>query len=222
MERKLKPIAVQQVLKDKGIRLFSPVEFQRTFSVSLRAAQEFIKDHSQDIFLKMRNGLYALRIEMPADGEIANRVYAPSYISFEYAMARYGIIPETVYTITSATTRITREFTVNNKSFEYARIKKQAYRGYRAEKIEGATVLMAEPEKAFVDYYYFVDLKLKSHNDRLNTRKLNKKMVMEYAALFGRPSLLKLVKEVLSCSQPLRGGQDSASLAAKPQMEGAS
>ena len=69
------------------------------------------------------------------------------------------------------------KFTVNNKSFEYARIKKQAYRGYRAEKVDGVTVLMAEPEKAFVDYYYFVDLKLRRHNDRLNTRKLDKKIV---------------------------------------------
>lgn len=200
MERKLKPVIVQQTLKDKGIRLFTPVEFQRSFTVSLRAAQEFIKDHSHDLFLKVRNGLYALRIDLPSDGVIANRLYAPSYISFEYAMSRYGLIPESVYAITSATPRLTRTFTVNNKSFEYARIKKQAFRGYRAEKIEGMTVLMAEPEKAFVDYYYFVDLKLRRPNDRLNTRKLNKKIVMEYAALFNRPSLLKLVKEVL-CSK---------------------
>ena len=197
MERKLKPIHVQQVLKDKGIRLFSPVEFQRSFSVSLRAAQEFIKDHSHDIFLKMRNGLYALRTEMPSEGAIANRLYAPSYISFEYAMARYGLIPESVYAVTSATTRITREFVVNNKSFEYARIKKQAYRGYRAEKVDGATILIAEPEKAFVDYFYFVDLKLKRLNNRLNVRRLNKKVVMEYTALFNRQSLLKLVREAL-------------------------
>ncbi|MFH1799984.1 MAG: hypothetical protein ABH891_03945 [Candidatus Omnitrophota bacterium] len=179
------------------MRLFSPVEFQRSFSVSLRAAQEFIKDHSHDLFLKMRNGLYALRIDLPSEGVIANRLYAPSYISFEYAMARYGLMPESVYAVTSATTRITRGFIVNNKSFEYARIKKQAYRGYRAEKIDGTTVLMAEPEKAFVDYYYFVDLKLRRHNDRLNTRSLNKKITIGYAALFNRPHLLKLVKEVL-------------------------
>src|SRR3990167_6547201 len=111
MERKLKPINVQQALKDKGLRLFTPVEFQRSFAVSLRAAQEFIKDHSHDLFLKMRNGLYALRIDLPSDGAIANRLYAPSYISFEYAMSRYGLIPESVYAVTSATSRITRTFT---------------------------------------------------------------------------------------------------------------
>ncbi len=56
MERKLKPITVQQAFKDKELRLFTPVEFQRFFAVSLRAAQEFIKDHSHDLFLKMRKG----------------------------------------------------------------------------------------------------------------------------------------------------------------------
>jgi len=197
MERKLKPIHVQQALQEKGIRIFSPLEFQRFFSVSFRAAQEFIKDHSDDVFLKMRNGLYALRVDLPSEGTMANRLYAPSYISFEYAMARYGLIPESVYTVTSATPKVTREFVVDKKCFTYARIKEQAYRGYGPRKIDGVTVFFAEPEKAFVDQHYFVDLKLKPLNDRLNVGKLNKKRVMEYAGLFGRPSLLKLVRSLV-------------------------
>jgi len=197
MERKLKPIYAQQSLQAKGVRLFSPSDFQRLFGVSLRAAQEFIKDHCDDLFLKIRNGLYALRVDPPQEEAIANRLYPPSYISFEYALARYGIIPESAYAVTSATTRITREFIVNNKSFTYSRIKRQAYRGYRTEKIGGITVLIAEPEKALADYLYFVDLKRKTLNERLNLRKLKKKAVVGYARLFGRKSLLKLVKEIL-------------------------
>lgn len=197
MERKLKPIYVQQALQAKGVRLFSPSDFQRVFGVSLRAAQEFIKDHCDDLFLKIRNGLYALRSDQPQEEVIANRLYPPSYISFEYALNRYGIIPEIVYAVTSATTRITREFVVNNKSFTYSHIKKQAYRGYKIEKIEGVTVLIAVPEKALADYLYFVDLKRKILNERLNVRKLKKKAIMKYAGLFGRESLIKLVKAVI-------------------------
>ncbi|MFA5142987.1 MAG: hypothetical protein WC522_02300 [Candidatus Omnitrophota bacterium] len=37
--------------------------------------------------------------------EIANRIYAPSYVYFEMALAYYGLIPESVYGITSASTR---------------------------------------------------------------------------------------------------------------------
>ncbi len=177
--------------------MFSPSDFRRVFGVSLRATQEFIKDHCDDIFLKIRNGLYTLRIDQPRDETIANRLYEPSYISFEYALSHYGIIPESVYTITSATTRLTREFVVSNKSFTYSHIKKQVYRGYKTEKIGGMTVLIAEPEKALVDYLYFVSLKRKTLNERLNVRGVKKKTVLEYAKLFGRKSLIKLVKEIL-------------------------
>lgn len=194
---KLKPIYVQQSLLEKGMRLFSPPDFQRAFGVSLWATQGFIKNHSHDLFLKVRNGLYALRSDPPQEEAIANRLYAPSYISFEYALARYGIIPESVYAVTSATTRITREFIVNNKSFAYSHIKKEAYRGYKTEKIGDTTVLMAEPEKALADYLYFVDLKRKSLSERLNVRKLKKKAVIEYAGLFGRSSLVKLAKKII-------------------------
>ena len=195
MERKLKPIYVQQHLQAKGVRLFSPSDFQRVFGVSLRATQEFIKDHCDDIFLKIRNGLYALQIDQPRDEVVANRLYAPSYISFEYALSHYGIIPESVYAITSATTRTTREFVVNDKPFTYSHIKKQAYRGYKTEKIGGMTVLMAEPEKALVDYLYFVSLKRKTLNERLNVRNVKKKAVVEYAKLFNKESLIKLVRK---------------------------
>ncbi|MFA5063814.1 MAG: hypothetical protein WC578_07120 [Candidatus Omnitrophota bacterium] len=197
MERKLKPIYVQQHLQAKGVRLFSPVDFQRVFGVSLRATQEFVKDHCGDLFLKLRNGLYALRIDPVPDEAVANRLYAPSYISFEYALSRYGVIPESVYAITSATTRLTREFVVNNKSFTYSHIKTQVYRGYKAENIGGMTVLIAEPEKAFADYLYFVSLKRKTLNGRFNFHKLRKKSVMEYAKIFGKKSLIKLIKDIL-------------------------
>ena len=152
---------VDRTLRGKGVRLFSPQEFRRFFGVTLRAAQEFIKDHGQDLFLKLRNGLYALRTEPPQELEIANRLYEPSYVSFEYALAYYRIIPETVYGITSATTKISREFVAQSKRYEYSKIKKKAYTGYRLLKVNTGKVLMATPEKALVDYCYFEDLRPK-------------------------------------------------------------
>ena len=115
MIQKLKPLRVQEVLKEKQIQLFSTEEFRRVFSVNLWAARTFIKNHTEDLFIKLRNGLYTLRSDPPNELEIANRIYGPSYISLEYALAYYRLIPETVYTITSATTKITRKFTVQGK-----------------------------------------------------------------------------------------------------------
>ncbi len=197
MERKLKPVPVERMLQRSGVRIFSPQEFRRFFGVTLRAAQEFVKDHHHDLFVKLRNGLYALRSDPPHELEIANRIYGPSYISLEYALAYYRFIPETVYTVTSATTKTTREFTAQGKSYEYSRIKRKAYTGYRLIKEGQAKILMAEPEKALVDYCYFVDLKLKSLNDRLRVRKVNAKEAFRYARLFNRESLMNLVRSIL-------------------------
>src|SRR3989338_2897590 len=149
MERKMKSLNVLEVLNGlsrKKMRIFSTEEFRRLFRVTLRAAQEFIKDHNRDLFTKLRNGLYALGSEPPHEFEIANRLYEPSYISLEYALAYYRLIPETVYAVTSVTTKITREFTVQGKNYEYSRIKRRAYTGYRLASEGQVRMLMAVPE----------------------------------------------------------------------------
>ena len=128
---------------------------------------------------------------------MANRLYGPSYISLEYALAYYRFIPETVYTVTSVTTKITREFAAQGKSYEYSRIKRKAYTGYQLIKEGQVSILMAVPEKALVDYCYFVDLRLKLLNERLRVKKANAKEALCYAGLFGRESLVKLVREIL-------------------------
>ena len=195
--KSLSVLEVLDVLSRKKMRIFTPEEFRRLFRVTQRAAQEFIKDHTQDLFIKIRNGLYALRSDPPHELEIANRIYSPSYISMEYALAYYRFIPETVYTVTSVTPKITREFTVQGKSYEYSRIKRKAYTGYHLVKEGQTNILMAVSEKALVDYCYFVDLRLKSLNERLRVKKADGKEVLRYARLFGRESLLKLVREIL-------------------------
>jgi predicted transcriptional regulator of viral defense system len=201
MERKmksLKPLDVLDALNQKKVRLFSPEEFRRVFSISLRAAQEFIKDHKTDLFVKLKNGLYALRSSLPSETEIANRLYAPSYLSLEYALAHYRMIPETVYAVTSATTRTTRAFEAGGRAYEYSRIKRQAFTGYRNLKTDAGVILSAEPEKALADYLYFVDLRLKSLNERLYLKKkVNGWKVMLYVDLFERESLRGLAEKIL-------------------------
>lgn len=56
---------------------------------------------------------------------------------------------------------------------------------------------MAEPEKALVDYLYFVSLGKKPKNDRLNTSNLEVGKVLRYASLYQRRGLDRLLKEVL-------------------------
>lgn len=67
---------------------------------------------------------------MPDEYLLANILYQPSYISLEFALSYYSLIPESVYLITSVTTKPTREFAVGKLFFSYQTIKKQAFVGY--------------------------------------------------------------------------------------------
>lgn len=195
----LKPHTVEKELIGRRITILSPIEFQRIFNVSESAAGAFLNRYSDGkVLVKLRNGLYAVTSRQISDFEIANKVYKPSYISFEFALSYYGIIPETVYSITSATTKITRNFEVMNKSFEYHKIKKKAFTGYNPEKAGDATILLADKEKALTDYLYFVSLKKKGMNDRLNLKGLSKRKIKFYAKLFESKKLNAIINKLLN------------------------
>ncbi len=86
--------------------------------------------------------------------EIANRIYAPSYVSFEMALAYYGLIPESVYGITSAATRKTSHFKTTIGVFVYRTIRPKLYFGFDFLKDKEKVFRMASPEKAFLDLFY--------------------------------------------------------------------
>ncbi len=132
----------------------------------------------------------------PSDLFVANKLYQPSYISLERALSYYGIIPEIVYTTTSITTKIPREFDTPLGIFSYQRIKKEAYTGYSLREIDKEKVFFAEPGKALADYLYFVDLKRVSLNDRLELKNVKKGELISFVKLFKRGSMLKLVDQI--------------------------
>lgn len=198
MLQKLKPIEVMKKLKEKRITVFSPLEFKRIFNVSQYATQWFIKTHTKkNLFIKLRNGLYSLYDETANYYIIANRIYRPSYISFETALSFHKMIPETIYPIISATSKISRNFNVQGTQFIYKKIKQNAYAGYTPTKYLDQIVFLAEPEKSLVDYLYFVDLgKCQFSYERLDLKNINELKLNSYAKLFSRPSLEKLVKKI--------------------------
>ena len=130
----------------------------------------------------------------------ANRIYSPSYVSFESALAYYRLIPEGVYTITSATTLKTHQFTTFLGTFSYRHLKPELMFGYRLVEAAGQRFKMAEPEKLLLDYMY-LNTELQSVSDfeslRINQAELrtllNESRLIEYLALFENKALEKRV-----------------------------
>ncbi|MDO8582113.1 MAG: hypothetical protein Q7S16_04555 [bacterium] len=197
MVQKLNRIKVEEKLKSMGISVFGPREFRDIFIISTNTASTFITRNLQSgLFVKLRNGFYTLQDSNPSLYLIANKMYQPSYISLEKALSHYGIIPETVYTITSVTTKSTREFTSSKGVFSYQHIKQCVFTGYSPMRFDGTVVLFASPEKALADYLYFVDLKRVSLNDRLSLRVINKKKLIETVKIFNRSGMIKLINHI--------------------------
>lgn len=196
--RKLNIIGVQRFIREKSKQIFSPLDLERYFKVNYDTARKFIlRGVNKKIYLKLKRGLYALSETPPNSYLIANRLYEPSYISFDTALSYYGVIPETIYSITSATPRTTRRFVVKGVEYTYQKLRKEFFAGYRAVKYQGETVLLAEPEKALADYLYFVELKKRNLSyERLNLKKIKKSKLTVYVKLFKRPKMNNLIKNI--------------------------
>lgn len=141
----------------------------------------------------LRKGLYELTFpenRAVPDFFIANKMYSPSYVSLETALSYYSILPEVSMAVLSVTPKTTRRFKNTHGLFMYRTIKPQAFCGYLIEKHNGFDILIAEPEKALVDYLYFKTLrggKLDRDAERLDQKrllKLNKKKLDVYARLY--------------------------------------
>lgn len=111
--------------------------------------------------IRLKPGIY-LRADVANDvyvrGQAANRLYGPSYVSFVWALRFYGLIPEDVPNLTSATFGKGKQkrFDTAAGSFFYRDIPQEAYPLAITFTNDGAgrQFLIASPEKALCDELY--------------------------------------------------------------------
>jgi predicted transcriptional regulator of viral defense system len=113
--------------------------------------------------LVIKRGLYLIKLpfkKQPFDPfEIAQAIYGPSYISLESALSFYGWIPEAVYTMTSVSTRRSKEFNTPIGVFTFRHIPYRSHLFYFYEQVnriesQESVFLIADPWKALADYIY--------------------------------------------------------------------
>jgi len=185
-------------LKDKRVLLFSATDVRRLFGVSKVAAGFLLHRYTaKGYIVRVKRGLYAFPDMLPPELYLANKIYEPSYVSLEFALSYHRVIPETVYEITSITTKATRRFEKLSKIYSYRHVKKSAFAGYTTEKQKGFSFLIADPEKAFVDSNYFRMLKKLKPISRYSKEKLNSTRALHYASLFGNQKLISIIKTTL-------------------------
>ena len=101
-------------------------------------------------------GLYETDCDAPGYC-LAGSIYGPSYLSFEFALAWHGLIPEAVYQFTCATFHKKRkkEYETPYGQFAYQDVPDEAYPyGVELREENGYSFQLAAPEKALCDQLY--------------------------------------------------------------------
>jgi predicted transcriptional regulator of viral defense system len=114
--------------------------------------------------IRLKNGFYLIADKIrPGSStvipyeQVANLLYGPSYVSLEWALAFYGMIPERVSTITSMTLGRNKEYQTPVGDFVYYRLSSNSYSiGITQKKTADfmGGFLMASPEKALADLVF--------------------------------------------------------------------
>lgn len=146
---------------------------------------------------------------------LASSIYNPSYLSFDFALSFYGLIPEAVYTFTSATFNKNRKrkFDTPFGTYTYRDVPEAVYpSGIRIIYERDYSFLIADAEKAICDKLYTIspisnikDLENVLFNElRIDADKfykLNLGKLIKYAELYRSTNLNTLIRFVRRLEQ---------------------
>lgn len=122
------------------------------------------------LLIRLKNGLYVTKtfldrshVDSTYPELLANTLVFPSYLSMEYVLQKHGLLTETTYAITSATTKSTRRYTNAIGTFQYRTLSKNLYFGFETRRCGKNVIVEASLAKALFDYLY---LRLPHLHDR--------------------------------------------------------
>jgi predicted transcriptional regulator of viral defense system len=133
------------------------------------------------VLLRLRRGVYQVIMRAPDLPRIANQLVYPSYLSFESALSRDGILSQVPYALTFATPRRSQRLLLGDTSVEFRQLKEELYFGFTLQ----AGLYLAEPEKALLDQLYMVTRGLSSQDlGELDLSRLSPELLRTYAGHF--------------------------------------
>lgn len=157
---------------------------------------------------QVKRGLYVFNDEKDALDPlvISFLLYEPSYVSLESALSFHGLIPELVPATTAVSAKTTRTFENQYGKFLYRHIKPELFFGYAPREVSAEKYLLAEPEKAILDYAYFNRARLNSADDiselRINTEEFKKIVdiakLKKYLKEYNSPKIDRIISLLLA------------------------
>jgi predicted transcriptional regulator of viral defense system len=195
MERvKPKDMALIQRLLSLDKPYFSPADLEKVLGQKRPALYVTLNRLVRyGVLARLGQGVYQIPLRAADLPRIANQLVYPSYLSFESALSRYGILSQSPYALTFATSQRSRHLTLEERSVEFRQLKGELFFGYTLQ----SGLYVAEPEKALLDQLYMVSRGLSSLTvEELDLSPLNLERLQLYATHFP-PTARAAVKRAL-------------------------
>lgn len=162
--------------------------------------------------IRLKNGFFLIAEKvanspLPFE-QIANLLYGPSYLSLEWALSYYGMIPEGVYVVTSVSAGKAKTFKTPVGTFEYVSLSHNRY-SIGIDQLENSAgrFLIATPEKALADLVHLKSKNLSSDDllidliearriDEDRLRNLNVKLLLEIDERYRSRAVRQLIKAI--------------------------
>jgi len=143
---------------------------------------------------RVAQGIYLPMGSLISMETLAAQLYLPNYLSFESALAGYGILNLVPYTITFATPKKTKKYLLRKQEVEFRQITRDLFFGFEMKN----GICIASPEKAFLDEVYFLSRgKVTLDLDEIDIKKLSIKRLKDYAKQFP-PYVRSCMENILS------------------------
>lgn len=132
--------------------------------------------------IRLKNGFFLVAKKVERDPvpfeQVANLLYGPSYVSFEWALSFYGMIPEGVYVVTSVCVNRSRHFDTPVAAFDYIHLSHARYSiGITQGENSLGKFLIATKEKALADLVHYKSQNLEGKDlldDLIDARRMDK------------------------------------------------
>ena len=173
---------LQKLGKEKQ-KIISSQTLERASGLSRAAARKAVQRLARrGQLIKLYKKIYANKFYLPSLEEVAMFYGKPCYISFESALADFGIISQLPLLLTCATTRKLKNLKTPLGEIVFHHIKPRLFNNFENDR----GILRATAEKALLDFLY-ISLKNKRlipALDEFNLSQLNRKKIKMAAKIF--------------------------------------
>ncbi|MFA6306582.1 MAG: hypothetical protein WCV70_01675 [Patescibacteria group bacterium] len=146
-----------------------------------------------EALIKASHRLYALPDAIINWEEVAIASYRPSYLSFEWILAKYNILSQQPAGLTLATLKRSKNLATCRNPIIYHHLQESLFWGYEKKD----KILAAHPEKSLIDLAYLsLNGYAKFDPEEMNLKPLNKNKIKQYLRKINNKKLTNLVNSI--------------------------